>query len=341
MTCPLCGSSNVSIPLTIRRPSETLQSWRCYRCGHTWQTAGTPPPASNWRRATLGAGASCLVWLGLALLVWLDAARPVVEGPHVEAFWGAVIGWIASAFGWLGAHAASLAVIIYHVTVLVARALFEFGMALGGILGRVGSFLQRFWRAVLRPALAATWRAVDHVRRILDSAVRPVLRILARIRAEFLKYYDRFFRPLLDTIELTRQTFGILARLHVPFAKAIEDKLWDLEDRLTRPIIAIMRRLNEVSDWINRIVTLDGTFQRVTLLRSMWRHQRDTLAIWWHSIHRPLSPAQRADYDRPLDTRSIAAVGADLRAYVERHEGPDVARIDEHAHDLRIRLSAP
>ena len=132
----------------------------------------------------------------------------------------------------------------------------------------------------------------------------------------------------------------ILARLHVPFAQAIDEHLAWLEGKLLAPIQQIYYRLNEAMNWINRIITLDGYLQQITLLRSIWKYQRGALAVWWESIHRPLTGAALDEYHRPLVTRSIAQIQADLVAYMQFGSGPDRARIDEHAHDLAIRLRA-
>jgi hypothetical protein len=63
----------------------------------------------------------------------------------------------------------------------------------------------------------------------------------------------------------------------VPFAQAIERKLADLESRLLVPIRFALAKVNEAINWINRIVDLDGLFQRLTLIESAVALQRRSL----------------------------------------------------------------
>jgi hypothetical protein len=150
--------------------------------------------------------------------------------------------------------------------------------------------------------------------------------------------YDRFLRPIFDTIEIVRRTLQLLAALKVRWAAELDAKLAELEGRLLWPIREAYRYINETRDVVNRIIDLDGFFQRATLLRSLWRYQVEALEIWWASIHKPLDGEKKREYEKRGEVRPLDAVAGDLSAYVVRGEGPDQALIDEHAVDLARRL---
>jgi len=283
---------------------------------------------------------SLAVWGVVALVVWLDAAYPLgVEVTGAFSF-GLLVTGIVAVFKEIGKAAASTAVLIARVAVMIGVALARFGIQLAVVFARVASLLVRFWSGALRPLLAFLGRQFDRFVGWLQRTWGPVLEFLNKVRKEIDRLYTRYVKPILDTIEIARRTLQLLARLHVPFAKELDAKLAQLEDRLLAPIREVYARLNEAMNWINRIITLDGYLQQITLIRSLIRYQRDALKVWWTSVHRPLAGEQKDEYERPLKTRSLAAVAADARAYVEHRGGPDQSRIDEHVKDLELRLRA-
>jgi hypothetical protein len=230
--------------------------------------------------------------------------------------------------------------VIYHATVIVGHALVRFGGAVATVFKRSWDFLQVTWSRVLRPLITWSWSQIQRLHNWLVKTLGPVLQFLERVRREFQRFYDHWFRPIFDTIDAARRVLRILATFHVAFARELERKLADLEDRLLRPITELYRRLNEAMNWIDRIVTFDGYFQRLTLIASTLRYERDMWKVWWTSAHkrereRPQRPPSQEP--PPLTPAVVAAAAA---AYIVDNEGPDKGRIDEHVADLAIRLRA-
>ena len=301
--------------------------------------------ARLWRQALAAlarrpGASSGLVWLTIGALAWLDSARPVVTVPHDGLFIHFIIAGIAQAIAWIGGHAATVVITLAQVAIMVGHAIAQFAVAIATIFAKVYGLLANFWSGTLRPFVEYAWRQFDRFVAWLDRTLGPVIKFLEEIRRQVDKFYIRWFKPLFDAIDATRRVLQILARLHVPFAQALDNHLAYLEAKLLWPIQQLYYRLNEVMNWVNRIITLDGYLQQLTLIRSLWKYQRAALAVWWESIHRPLTGARRDAYLAPLVTRTIPQIQADLVAYVQFGSGPDRARIDEHAHDLRIRLRA-
>lgn len=279
-----------------------------------------------------------LVWLVVALLAYLDYAHPLVRQPVDEAFLGFLLSALFAAFGWLADKAVTVGYILWQVIVLIGRAVAQAMIGVATVLGRTFGVLARLWSNVLRPFVSWAWREFQALHAWLRHTFQPALDFLWKVRAKILELYTKYLRPVLDTIEITRRLLQLLAALRLEWARTLDRKLAELEYRLTQPLLEAMRAIQFAQNWINRIVTFDGFFQRVTLIASLVRYQKDALKVWWTSIHKPLTAAKKTEYDNPLETRPIAAVTADLEAYVYRHEGPDVARIDEHVRDLELRL---
>lgn len=242
--------------------------------------------------------------LALLLLVRYAWPEALAAAPISLAFWGIVFAAIIQALTWIGEQAVTLAITAAQVAVWLGQAAWRILQATGTAFGRVTGFLQRFWSNVLRPFVSAVWRdlqsAYRWVKRWGDRAIAAIEKVRARVMA----IYDTWFRPVFDAIDATRQTLRLLATLHVPFAREIERRLAELEDRLLEPIHQVMRRLNQAIDWINRIVTLDGYIQRITWLASQWRYVAES----WELLLRPLLAGVSASHNATLHARAYPEV---------------------------------
>lgn len=282
-----------------------------------------------------------VVALFVACIV-VDELAPRSSAPRDVGFaffaflWQAVI-----AIGqWLAGVAVTTAVTVAQAAWMVAQAIVRFGRLVGGVFVKVYGFLGDFWTHALKPFVSWSWRYIQKLHAWLERVTKPLVDFLERVRKYVDQIYGKWLKPIVDTIEATRRVFQLLALAHVPFAREIDAKLAALERRLVEPLRYIYARLNEAMNWINRIVTLDGYFQRLTMIASLMRYQVDALKVWWTSIHKPLEGAKLAEYHKPLETKKIDQATSEARAYLERGGGPDQARIDEHAADLELRLRA-
>jgi hypothetical protein len=234
------------------------------------------------------------VWLLLGLCYWLDQVHPVVTTPHVEAFWGALFAAIAQAFVWIADKAVDIAVIIYHATLIVGRGIWEFSKQVGSWFVRGFDFLKKFWSGVLRPFIEYVRGVWWHIRAAMQTIFGPVLDFLWKVRTKLLELYTRYVRPVLDVIDRTRQILQILAQLRVPFARELDRKLAELEDRLVGAIRRAMLEINRLIAQVDRILDFNGLLQRLTLLRSLVRDQRYVTNLWWNAQTRPLTGSERA-----------------------------------------------
>jgi hypothetical protein len=287
-----------------------------------------------------------LLWLAIALLVWLDAplapALPLVRADFGVSAAILVISFLGSLFGLFGGkvdkNTKRALEGMRDIITSIGKTVAEFARDTASVLGSVWGFFRKLWDRVLLPMLQRLDRYVVRLFKWLRDTFGPIISFLQEVRRKILAFYDKWFRPIFDTIDVFRRILGIFSLFGFEWSRKLDQALAELQDRLLAPIRLVLEKVNQVIDIVDRIVTLDGLVQRVTLIRSLLKYQKDALNVWWQSVHRPLTPDQQQEYQRPLQTRTIAAVNDDARAYVLLGGGPDRARIDEHVADLVLRM---
>lgn len=143
----------------------------------------------------------------------------------------------------------------------------------------VWDLLRRFWDSVIVPAWRKFNELVDRLHTWLTDKFAPILCWLRRAREAIDTVYKDVIRPILTLIDVARAFLKILEQFGVKWAKALDDYLSQLEQRIEQPFLWITAKINELVNWVNRIVDLDGLFQRIVLLRSLVRDAEAQLRI--------------------------------------------------------------
>ena len=229
------------------------------------------------------------VWFLLTLVLIEGLAwRALGSGDELapderRAFWGFVV--IAAQAIWTGVQVvaqATLTVLAWSVKALWAfattiyNALKVTGRALLDAGKWTLDFLEKTYDRVLKPAWQHFWKWFDRAKKWLQDVLRPVFAILNRIKGEILEFYNSYVRPILDAIGIARRVLRVFESFGWDWAGALDRRLADLEERIDKPFRLVLAKVNEVIGIVNRIVTLDGLLQRVTLLRSI---ERDVRAV--------------------------------------------------------------
>lgn len=205
----------------------------------------------------------------------------------------------------------TIALVIYHATRIVGLGILHFGRLVGGVFVKVWNHFEAFYGRVLKPFVSWAWTQITRIHNWAVKTFGPLIKNLELLRAWILRVYDRWFKPIFATIDALRATLRVLETFHVPFAAAIDRKLADLEARLLEPINEAMARINQVINWVDRIVTFDGLFQRLTLIESQWRYVGDTWAVLLKHQPAGVSAEQNAALHalkvRPVDPKRLTA----------------------------------
>jgi len=276
-----------------------------------------------------------LIALAWALATWWTAPDAGAASDVLGAWIGIAITGIVTAFGWLADKAVTVALVVWHAIQVVGSALGHFAIGLGQVLAKVYKLFASFWSAVLRPFIGYVWRAVDHLQAWLKGTFGPALKFLEMLRQRTLDIYNKYFKPVLDTIDVARRTLQLLAVFRVQWARELDRKLAELQDAILWPIREVMLRLNQAMDWINRIVTLDGLFQRLTLLRSITRDIGRIGAIWHAAHSRPLTDEERRTDPSLPPLVTAAETISDHRLWLRTGGGRQASSIAEWSAELR------
>lgn len=205
---------------------------------------------------------------------------------------------------------------------------------IASVLGVVRRFLQRVF-AKLYDMLA---NLVQRFARVLDRIFGPIIHFLDKVKFHLKRFYDKVLRPIIDTIEFVRSILRLLELFHIDWAKKLDQQLLTLEQWVLAPYEFLVSKINEIANWVNRIVTLDGLLQRVTLMQSLLRDVAYTNNLWWNSQSRPLSPSDISS-SKGVDIHMTAAESeAAFDAYVSTGSGPFQPSADEWAADVWRRL---
>ncbi|MGH8636675.1 MAG: hypothetical protein ACREUZ_06010 [Burkholderiales bacterium] len=279
-----------------------------------------------------------LLWLLVALGVAAELARPPEAGPVSLAFFGAIFTAIVAVFGYIADKAVTVAITIAQAAIMIGQAIGQFALLTASVFAKVFGFLRSFWSGVLRPFITWSWDQIQRFSGWLKRTLEPVLKFLQDLRTEITKIYDRWLRPIFDTIDTTRRILQVLATLRVPFARELDQELAQLEQRLLGPILDLYRRLNEAMDWVNRIITLDGLLQRLTLLRSLVRDIYSVAGIWQNAFSNPVTNTQYEQRRRQAGAVTMVDVQRNTAEVLTTGSGPYAPFVDEWSAIWRAEL---
>jgi hypothetical protein len=277
--------------------------------------------------------------LALALLLALllrACALDAAAGPVSVAFiglWSGIVA-VASTLWKIGSTAVTVAIkyaivglrwAVNNLTKLIVSGLKKSAVFIARNVMTLGRFIRTGFVALVRNMQrAALW-----LRGTLTNIFGPVLRFLDRVKGYVRKIYDRFVRPVLDFIEITRRIFRLLGYLGIDWARAIDRALGRLENIITLPFDWLVGKINELIGLVNRIITVDGLLQRVMLINSLLRDVTYTNRIFWNSQSTSLSSGQieaaklRHAFPDPEDYDD------ELKRYLETRSGPMAPVVDE------------
>lgn len=293
------------------------------------------PTAPFWFVLLLGVSSALLLRLVLERIG--PAVPGDTAGPDVQlAFWNFIVAAAGLIFkGLQVAGQAVLTALQWSVKALWAFAIATNNAALG--IGKLvvrgfqkaWDFLRLTYDNVLKPAWQKFWKIVDWAHDTLARLFQPILSFLDRIRGWVLGIYNEYVRPILDVIGVVRRALRILAALGVDWARALDRKLAELEEKIQLPFTWVIGKLNEIVNVIDRVVTADGLFQRLALIRSVERDMRyvGRAFVNWRSA--PITADDFAELRRQVAERTPEQQRAELEATLLDNPGPYRSLVSE------------
>jgi len=195
--------------------------------------------------------------------------------------------------------------------------------------GVAWNFIKKLYTDLLQPGWTKFWQWIDRARHWLEDFFKPIIEFVRRIREEILKFYDKWVRPVIDTIEVFRKALSVFKALGFEWAKKLDDALARVEETINAPFLFALQKLNEVINVIDRIVTADGLFQRLALIRSLERDMRFVRNSWHQALTKPFT-ADEIDARKKAGRQQDVVKATDKAAqYYETRSGPNAPLIEE------------
>lgn len=202
-------------------------------------------------------------------------------GGAIAGVIGSIASFVKGFFGFSAKQLLQLVTYLKDRIVDLSQALLNGVVQLGKSLAKaLVSFARLAGSAVKRLALWAD-RKFRVLEQFLKDKFGPVLRFIKNIKDHLDEFYKRYVRPIIDTIEFIRQLNRVLQVFHIDLLRKLDATLARLEQKIEDPFLWARERLTLIENWIDRIVTLDGLFQRLTLLRSLDKYAPSWIASFW------------------------------------------------------------
>jgi len=204
----------------------------------------------------------------------------------------------------------------------MADALAEFFGDVAMVLATVWSFSRKLWDRVLLPVLQKLDTWITRVFAWLKDTFGPIIEALLWLRKKILDFYAKWLAPIFDTLDVLRRILGIFSLFGLEWSKRLDRALAEIQGKLEAGIARVVGEINRVIGVVDRIVTLDGLLQRVTLLRTMIR---DVTAVWnivYNADAPTVTEADRARIRSGGDARPAAVVVTETKAFLRTGQGP-------------------
>jgi hypothetical protein len=186
-------------------------------------------------------------------------------------FLGGLIDFLSA----VGAELAQIVVALVNVIIQV----FQF---VWGVLGNVFNFLYKIAGNVLKlfhhlwdfffkqlwPKIVGLMRKVHD---FLESKLGPIIKFLKKYRDLIDRNYRLYIKPILKFLQRVRQVLAVMRFLHISFAKALDQKIAQIENTLSKNFLQLRGLLTSMINALNAVVDLPLLFRKPVLVLSIRR----------------------------------------------------------------------
>jgi len=196
---------------------------------------------------------------------------------------GAIISWFVGA---ATAAAEAIAIVVSAIANTLGWLLPRLANIVGstwGMFAKVWDVTKQLWFNVLRPMLQTLACWYQAARQWLKAKLAPVFDLLTTVRQHIRDIYKHWIRPLLQGIDISRGVLSVLAKLHIPFAAALDQYLTELEGAIVTNYQRLLTAVNTATNQLNAVVTGDWLYETFPFLRAWQRDLPQALTIWWNA----------------------------------------------------------
>jgi len=243
--------------------------------------------------------------------------HPIAPTAHADLF-SAIWAGLQAIAGFLGTAAAATATYLAEAVSWLATRVAGILRATGAMFARTWDGLKIVWADVLKPALKWIDTRIKQLHDWLVRTFKPVFQFLERVNKELQKIHDRFVKPIIDTINFVRVVNRVLLTFHIHLLEKLDRVLSQIEQRIEEPFLWIRQQLTRVWNTLDLIITFDGLYQRVTLIKSLARYAPDWMNGFWNSqVDRTRKAGSEYDRGRDYPLDEPFANGKELAAFYE------------------------
>lgn len=277
----------------------------------------------TWRRRLL----YTLAFWGVGLLLaWLDSSRSglslqLPHAVHTSSVFTFILDGLEILAGWVATAAEVTAEYVWIALQWLGGTVSTFLKSTGAMFAKVWDGVQIVWADALKPALQWIDDTFTRFYGWLKSTFKPVFDFLEDVRQRLYDFYGTFVRPVVATIDFIRQVNTVLLAFHIDLLQSLDKYLQQLEQRIEEPFLWLNKQINVIWNALDLIVTADGLFQRLTLLKSMSRDAPLWMRMSTNARTKPLNDDQAYAIVRANETPDLPAVIDDLQTY---YNGGDV-----------------
>lgn len=260
-------------------------------------------------------------------------------GPYIGAI---IIGisLLASLFGGGSSDTPAVDTISFRDVVLGLIGQIAGSLSLGfAIEGKVTSLVGKILSGVLGPLINAVAALVRGGSGDLSKLFGPISDLLKKAVATVRHLYNTWLRPIIRLIDVVRQFLRVAEAFHIKFASNIDQALGRLEGKLTAPILLTIGKVNELTNQVNKIVTLNGALQRAVLVQGLVKVPGCVTNLWWNS-QTPTGISDGWQLDPVEDATGVPALTSNLRSLAYDDSGPYKGGFDEWIRNFRDESAA-
>jgi hypothetical protein len=142
--------------------------------------------------------------------------------------------------------------------------------------------IARGFRDGLRSFASWARRHLEALHTFLKDKLGPVLRFLDKVRKKWAELYAKYVRPVLDVIDFIRQLNAVLEVFHIRVLSGLDATLAAVERKIDSVYQTVLANINRIDNFLDRVIGLDGLYQRFTLMASMSRYRGPWIAGFWN-----------------------------------------------------------
>lgn len=204
------------------------------------------------------------------------------------------------------------------------------------LIAKLSAIVSTIWNALKKLGLSKIYHWLQMLfclyQRLHAWLEKYVICPLKEEAAFLLELYNTYILPivkLLNDLERLTQLIGIFDR---KLAAQIDQVLWNLELKITAPILRAMQRVNVIASYMEAMLTMGGYFDRLTQLSSIWRDAGLIRSI----LHNPYQ--QKSVPGPPAPEIPLVQQAAPLVQYLKTDSGPWAADINQGVANVRQYL---